>query len=119
MIIIRHLLTFFLSFFAQKREAAKLSYILCSRKNARNRSTPPPQCTTPSGLVSGISSLEDSHTHIGLKNLDKRLEMLFGERARLKIGSVPNLCTTISFRLPITTDSDHAFQRRHKYGEDI
>ena len=65
------------------------------------------------------SSLEDSHTHIGLKNLDKRLEMLFGERARLKIESVPNLCTTISFRLPITTDSDHAFQRRHKYGENI
>lgn len=46
------------------------------------------------------SSAEDSHTHIGLKNLDKRLELLFGENARIKIESVPNLCTTISFRLP-------------------
>lgn len=46
------------------------------------------------------SSAEDSHTHIGLKNLDKRLELLFGEKARIKIESVPNLCTTISFRLP-------------------
>ena len=46
------------------------------------------------------SSAEDSHTHIGLRNLDKRLELLFGEKARIKIESVPNLCTTISFRLP-------------------
>lgn len=46
------------------------------------------------------SSAEDTHTHIGLRNLDKRLELLFGEKARIKIESVPNLCTTISFRLP-------------------
>lgn len=46
------------------------------------------------------SSAEDSHTHIGLRNLDKRLELLFGENARIKIESVPNLCTTVSFRLP-------------------
>lgn len=46
------------------------------------------------------SSAEDSHTHIGLRNLDKRLELLFGEKARIKIESVPNLCTTVSFRLP-------------------
>ena len=46
------------------------------------------------------SSAEDSHTHIGLRNLDKRLELLFGEKARIQIESVPNLCTTISFRLP-------------------
>ena len=35
------------------------------------------------------SSADDSHTHIGLKNLDKRLELLFGEAARLQICSVP------------------------------
>ncbi|MBD5550496.1 MAG: sensor histidine kinase [Lachnospiraceae bacterium] len=46
------------------------------------------------------SSSKDSHTHIGLKNLDKRLELLFGESARIKIESIPNLCTTISFRIP-------------------
>lgn len=54
------------------------------------------------------SSQEDTHTHIGLKNLDKRLELLFGEKARLKIESIPNLCTTISFRLPISTSADDA-----------
>ena len=55
------------------------------------------------------SSAEDTHTHIGLKNLDKRLELLFGERARLKIESVPNLCTTISFRIPISVSSGEIF----------
>lgn len=44
----------------------------------------------------------DSHTHVGLRNLDKRLELLFGESARLKIESIPNLCTTISFRIPVS-----------------
>lgn len=47
------------------------------------------------------SSDEDSHTHIGLRNLDKRLELLFGEGSRLKIDSVPNKCTSISFKIPI------------------
>lgn len=47
------------------------------------------------------SSAEDSHTHIGLKNLDKRLELLFGEEARLKISSTPNVCTSISFTIPV------------------
>lgn len=52
------------------------------------------------------SSSSDAHTHIGLKNLDKRLELLFGERARLKIESIPNLCTTISFRIPIALPAE-------------
>lgn len=47
------------------------------------------------------SSDEDSHTHIGLRNLDKRLELLFGEEARLKIDSVPGRYTSISFKIPI------------------
>ena len=46
------------------------------------------------------SSAEYSNTLIVLTILDKRLELLFGEKARIKIESVPNLCTTISFRLP-------------------
>lgn len=54
------------------------------------------------------SSSSDTHTHIGLKNLDKRLELLFGERARLKIESVPNLCTTISFRIPIAIPAEES-----------
>ena len=40
------------------------------------------------------SSSSDTHTHIGLKNLDKRLELLFGERARLKIMSLLGLLGT-------------------------
>lgn len=48
-------------------------------------------------------SSQDSHTHIGLKNLDKRLELLFGEKARLRIHSAPNICTAVSFSIPCET----------------
>lgn len=41
----------------------------------------------------------DGHTHIGLRNLDRRLKLLLGEEARLKISSVPYVCTTISFHV--------------------
>ncbi len=52
--------------------------------------------------VSQITSSDtDSHTHIGLKNLDKRLELLFGSASRLKIESVPNICTSVSMRIPV------------------
>lgn len=50
------------------------------------------------------SSTEDSHTHIGLKNLDRRLFLLFGESARLHITSVPSVCTAISFTIPLKTE---------------
>ena len=52
--------------------------------------------------VSRITSSEkDTHTHIGLRNLDKRLELLFGSTARLRIESEPNICTSVSMRIPI------------------
>ena len=52
--------------------------------------------------VSQITSSDtDSHTHIGLKNLDKRLELLFGSASRLKIESVPNVCTSVSMQIPV------------------
>lgn len=55
--------------------------------------------------IRNIASKDDgSHTHIGLKNLDKRLELLYGEEARLHILSKPNVCTSISFRIPIHTN---------------
>lgn len=41
----------------------------------------------------------DGHTHIGLRNLDRRLKLLLGEEAGLKISSVPCVCTTISFHV--------------------
>lgn len=46
------------------------------------------------------SSSIDTHTHIGLRNLDKRMELLFGESARLRIHSVPGTCTSVSFSIP-------------------
>ncbi len=47
------------------------------------------------------SSDEDAHTHIGLKNLDKRLELLYGSRSRLTISSKPGVYTAVSFLIPI------------------
>lgn len=47
------------------------------------------------------TSLKDTHTHIGLRNLDRRLCLLYGEAARLKISSTPYVCTTISFHVPL------------------
>lgn len=41
-----------------------------------------------------------SHTHIGLKNLNKRLSLLYGEDCHLNITSIAETCTTISFRIP-------------------
>lgn len=63
------------------------------------------------------SSSDDAHTHIGLRNLDKRLELLFGEGARLKIESIPNLCTTISFRIPAAVLAEDSLTVR-KAGDD-
>lgn len=51
-------------------------------------------------------SSTDSHTHVGLRNLDKRLELLYGESARLRISSTPNKCTTISFTVPYRSTND-------------
>lgn len=48
-----------------------------------------------------MPSEEGSHTHIGLRNLDKRLELLFGPEARLQIDSVPEKYTAVSFKIPV------------------
>ena len=45
-------------------------------------------------------SKEDSRTHIGLRNLNKRLILLYGENCRLQIMSIPDKCTTITFKIP-------------------
>lgn len=54
--------------------------------------------------IPDISKIESAsgggHTHIGLKNLDKRLELLYGKESRLNISSTPNVYTTISFVIP-------------------
>lgn len=50
------------------------------------------------------SSSEDSHTHIGLKNLDKRLSLLYNDNCHLIIHSVSNQYTAISFKIPKMTE---------------
>ena len=47
----------------------------------------------------------DSHTHIGLSNLDRRLFLLYGEDYRLKIASTPNVMTSVSFKLPFEMEA--------------
>ncbi len=49
-------------------------------------------------------SAGDGHTHIGLRNLDRRLKLLFGDSSSLTISSVPYVCTTISFHVPLRRD---------------
>lgn len=41
------------------------------------------------------------HTHIGLRNLDKRLTLLFGEESHLKIERILNEYTSVSFTIPV------------------
>lgn len=53
-----------------------------------------------SKLLTAQSEGNNAHTHIGLKNLDKRLRLLFGEEAGLRIHSTPNKCTSVSFSIP-------------------
>ena len=40
------------------------------------------------------------HTHVGLKNLNRRLFLMYGENSRLHIESIPMKKTTISFMVP-------------------
>ena len=53
-----------------------------------------------------LPSDEDDHTHVGLRNLDKRLELLFGPGSRLNIDSTPGSYTTISFKIPLKREED-------------
>lgn len=54
-------------------------------------------------------SSRDGHTHIGLRNLDRRLKLLFGPEAGLSISSVPYVCTTISFHVPLQVKGEEEF----------
>lgn len=50
-----------------------------------------------------IPDSKGSHTHIGLRNLNRRLRLLYGEESCLHISSTPNICTIISFHVPLHT----------------
>lgn len=56
--------------------------------------------SVPEDLDSLEAEKDSGHTHIGLKNLNKRLTLLYGGEARLRIMSRANECTTISYRIP-------------------
>lgn len=54
------------------------------------------------GIPSDSSSTEkNKHPHIGLKNLNRRLTLIYGEKSSLHITSIPNKETIISFEIPI------------------
>lgn len=55
--------------------------------------------------ISGMKTSSGERTHIGLKNLDRRLMLLYGESGHLSISSVPNLSTVISFSIPVRKES--------------
>lgn len=50
--------------------------------------------------INTMKASSGKRTHIGLKNLDRRLMLLYGESCRLTISSVPNVSTVISFSIP-------------------
>lgn len=52
-----------------------------------------------------IPSSDGTHTHVGLRNLDRRLFLLFGDTAHLNISSTINVCTTISFKIPLDKEA--------------
>ena len=50
--------------------------------------------------VNTIKPSSGERTHIGLKNLNRRLMLLYGSDCHLNISSVPNVSTVISFSIP-------------------
>ena len=47
------------------------------------------------------SAVIGSRPHIGLKNLNRRLFLMYGEDSVLHIESIPKIRTTISFKIPL------------------
>lgn len=62
------------------------------------------------------ASAKDDHTHIGLRNLDRRLCLLYGEAAGLTISSVPYVCTTVSFHVPLKAKMEE--EKHHELSSD-
>jgi sensor histidine kinase YesM len=45
-------------------------------------------------------SIGTVHPHVGLRNLNRRLILLYGEQSTLSICSIPNEKTSVSFKIP-------------------
>ncbi len=55
-------------------------------------------------------SEKNSHPHIGLRNLNRRLTLIYGEKSSLHITSIPNKETKISFEVPIARRDPYELQ---------
>ena len=55
-----------------------------------------------SGVGATVRELTRGRRHgVGLKNIERRLEMQYGDRAALTIESAPGVGTTVKVRLPV------------------
>ena len=55
-----------------------------------------------SPVAESKSDTVHSHPHVGLKNLNRRLYLMYGEESQLKIQSIPNIRTEITFKIPLS-----------------
>lgn len=55
--------------------------------------------------LDAVLPADETHTHIGLRNLNRRLELLFGEQSRLQVESKAGLYTTVSFKIPVRKEN--------------
>lgn len=60
----------------------------------------------PDALHSLLDDTTDDGTHLGIKNLDKRIRLTFGNTFGLKIVSTPEVQTTVMIRIPKLSKED-------------
>ena len=61
-----------------------------------------PSFSLDSPVAESTSDTVHSHPHVGLKNLNRRLYLMYGEESQLKIQSIPNIRTEITFKIPLS-----------------
>ena len=61
-----------------------------------------PRFSLDSPVAESKSDTVHSHPHVGLKNLNRRLYLMYGEESQLKIQSIPNIRTEITFKIPLS-----------------
>lgn len=60
----------------------------------------------PPGLLNGQNYCGGASKHIGLQNVDRRLHLLFGDAAEMRIFSSEQLLTSVELILPEITESE-------------
>ena len=58
------------------------------------------------GLLDGQHYCGGGSKHIGLQNIDRRLHLLFGDAAEMRIFSGEQLLTSVELLLPEITESE-------------